>query len=148
MISDFLLNNANPFPEVRFAPGMVTSDLQIECVDVGEGWYRNQTTINKECQWPQHFEGKTAEKIIEELADPGFLKAIWKIWNGWYCTSLVVIDAEDDNYRRHKWLDTMIDSNPASQFIVPLFYELQVSVVSLIIIQQFSPTVRRARRKH
>ena len=69
MFPDLLLNTHNPGPEVRFAPDNVTSDIQIECVDVGEGRNRNQTANDKKCQWPPEFERKTAEQIIKELAN-------------------------------------------------------------------------------
>ena len=98
MILDLLLNIANLLPEVRFAPGMVTSDIQIESVDVGEGRNGNPTADNKECQWPPKGGGKRAEKKIEELANPGVLKTIWNAWNARNCTSLV--DAEEDKERK------------------------------------------------
>ena len=104
MIPDLLLDNDNLVPEVRFAPGMVTSDIQIESVDVGEGRNRNKTPNNKKCQWPPHSSGKTAEQKIKELANRGFLKSLWNIWNG--CTiftTSVVVDADEDNYCKYKW---------------------------------------------
>ena len=64
------------------------------------------------------------------------------------CASLVVVNAhaEEDNHRRHKWLDTMIERNPTRHFIIHLRYELQFYVVS--IIHQFSPTILSARGKN
>ena len=41
MCSDLLLNTHNLGPEVRFAPCIVMSDVQIESVEMGEGRNRN-----------------------------------------------------------------------------------------------------------
>ena len=41
MFSDLLLNTHNLGPEVRFAPCIVMSDIQIESVEMGEGRNRN-----------------------------------------------------------------------------------------------------------
>ena len=93
MIFDLLLNTRNLVSEVRFAPGMVTSHIQIEPVDVGEGWNGNRTANNKN-QWPKQFEGKTAEKIIKEIANPGIFKTIRNLWNVWNCKFLFGVDAD------------------------------------------------------
>ena len=79
MFPDLLLNTHNLGPEVRFAPGMVTSHIQIESVEIGEGRNRNKTANNKEgrgqsfeqkiSQWPQYFERNTAEKTIKYLTN-------------------------------------------------------------------------------
>ena len=42
MFPDLLLNLHNSSPEVRFAPDIVTSYIQIELVDIGEGRERNE----------------------------------------------------------------------------------------------------------
>ena len=42
MFPDFLLDLHNFYPEVRFAPDIVTSYIQIELVDVGESRERNE----------------------------------------------------------------------------------------------------------
>ena len=58
-----LLNTHNLGPELRMTSGMVTSHIQIESVDIGEGWNRNYAANNKNGrgqsfeQWPQNFEG-------------------------------------------------------------------------------------------
>ena len=41
MFPDLLLNTHNLVPEVRFAPGIVTSYIQIESVEIGEARKRN-----------------------------------------------------------------------------------------------------------
>ena len=43
MFPDLLLNTHNLGPEVRFAPGTVTSDIQIKSVEMSEARERNQT---------------------------------------------------------------------------------------------------------
>ena len=48
MFPDLLLNTDNLGPEVRMTPGMVTSHIQVESVEVGEGRNRNQSANNKE----------------------------------------------------------------------------------------------------
>ena len=98
MIFDLLLNTRNLVSEVMFAPGMVTSHIQIEPVDVGEGRNGNRTASNKN-QWPQQFEGKTAEKIIKKLANPDIFKTIRNLGNFWNCKFCfgVDTDAEEDN---------------------------------------------------
>ena len=52
MFPDLLLNTYNLGPERRFTPGMVASYIQVESVEMGEGWKRNQTA-NNEDQIPQ-----------------------------------------------------------------------------------------------
>ena len=69
MFPDLLLNAHNVGPKVRFAPLDVTSDIQIESVEMGEARERNHTA-NNEDQIPQSKDYKTrntAEKIIKFL---------------------------------------------------------------------------------
>ena len=52
MFPDLLLNTHNLGPEVRFAPLAVTSDIQIESVEMGEDRKSNYLA-NEENQIPQ-----------------------------------------------------------------------------------------------
>ena len=52
MFPDLLLNTHNLGSELRFAPLDVTSDIQIESVEMGEARKRNHTANNEE-QNPQ-----------------------------------------------------------------------------------------------
>ena len=42
---------------------------------------------------------------------------------------LLAVDAEKDDHGNQNWLDTMVDSNPASPFIVFIIQDRRVSVV-------------------
>ena len=125
MFPDLLLNTDNPRSEVRFAPGIVASHVQVESVEIGKGRNRNESAkfaeqeISQIPQWPKYFEGNTAEKIIKYLTNPGVLKTIWKIWNVWKWTldSIAdppVVDDEKDNRSEHKGLNAMPDRDPGS----------------------------------
>ena len=52
MFPNLLLNYDNLGPEIRFASDMVTSHIQIELIDIGEGRKRNEVA-NNENQIPQ-----------------------------------------------------------------------------------------------
>ena len=75
MFPDLLLNTNNLGLEVRLAPRNVTSYIQTESVDIGEGRYRNHTAEKEErrteafdqkvSQRPQYFERNAAEKFIK-----------------------------------------------------------------------------------
>ena len=47
MVPDLLLNFDNLGPELRFAPHNVTSYLQVESVEMGEGRNRNESDNKK-----------------------------------------------------------------------------------------------------
>ena len=47
MFPDLLLNFDNISFEVRFAPGVVTSHIQVESIEMGEGRKRNKITNNE-----------------------------------------------------------------------------------------------------
>ena len=71
MFPDLLLNTHNLGPEVRFAPGLVTSHIQIESVEIGEARERNQTA-NVSQGW------KAAENRTE--APPFLVPQIFKFF--------------------------------------------------------------------
>ena len=58
MFPDLLLNIADVGPELIFAPGMVTSNIQVESVEMGEGRERNEIANNE-----NQSRNKTEKKI-------------------------------------------------------------------------------------
>ena len=91
MFPYLLLNAHNLGLKVRLASSNVTSNIEIESVDISEGRTRNHAAEKEEgrtqafdqniSKWPQYFERNEAENSIKSiLTELGVLEAIRNFW--------------------------------------------------------------------
>ena len=87
----------------------------------------------------------TAEKLIKYVVrswtEENLDKRIWRLWNiskgtFYFFPTSAVVDAEGDHQNDHKWLDTVPDSNPASNNIVFRIQDGRVSGVIFVIVHE------------